>query len=345
MTIFIVHFNYYSACEEYISHCLITTAQSSPSLPIYFITPDQDLHGIILPIAQKQTNIRLYLLEQEVLQTLSAKLDSIFYHDGINPKWFDFNSILRHLVVRWFIENDTSCNSIKSFATSDSDIAHYYDYANLLSSIGPYSLMAKTKLCSYFCLWGIESFRKYTDISSMSQYFVFAADEAGRCSDMHLLAYILGNSPLKFSAFNESFGIPLDHLRDFLYYTGSWLDILNDNTYSAKAILNEYPKGPWLLKSFLECVSSSFSHSLESYVNNHGERVLFMKSACITSLIQNLNSSDALVDIDKKSNLKLYGASIHKYYIDRCKSVDRVRIPYIHFQGASKQLVSNYASF
>lgn len=343
MAFFVVHFNYYPACEEYIRFCLLATAKSSPSVPVVFITPSEELYSLILGISQAHCNIRAYLLNVTVFQNISSRLDSIFHHDGINPKWFDFNSILRHLAVRWIIQNDEAYKNIASFATSDSDIAHYFDYRNLLDGIGPYSLTAKNKLSSYFCLWGRESFIRYTEFSFMQQYFVDAASHGGRCSDMHLLAYTLQNSPLKFSPFNESFGIPLDHLRDSLYYTGSWSLVQELSEYSQSDIVNQYPKGIWLNKKFLSDVASKFNRLIDIYHNSERSKLIYLRAHDCIDLINNSGGS-SFEGMDESSSFRAYGKSIQQYYQQRCMVLDKVRVPYIHFQGAAKQLISFYSN-
>lgn len=344
-----VHLKWYKQCEEYVPLCLRQTALSNPNHECILLTASTDLKSYFTANVQLPSNARIEVLSEESIAQKIDKLETIFYHDKINPKWFDLFSIARHLIVQDFVISDSNTSKLSSFITTDSDIAHFYNYSKQLASVASEEVLTGSPLMSYFATWGKEAFETYSDFYLMTEYFEFAKSRP-RCSDMHLLWWhIKEKTDIKIiqPAFKD-FGIPLDTLRDFIYIGGLWIDseVADDKT---NQLLVDYPGGDWRDFEYLKKYrSSSFWDSMliRSKVNEVTK--LSIKRA---SLLTSMTKLNAIKKTEANHNAKFFsnfgGLAGKRSWDSILASPDSelINVPYIHFQGAGKQLAPFFEAY
>jgi hypothetical protein len=346
MTIFTVHLNYYTECDNYVPFCFITTALNNPSSDCFFLTSSCELAEKLENEAQSLGNTRIHCLPEQVIKQNVEKIDSIFFHDGINSKWFDLFSFARHEIVADFIRTSLQNESPETFITTDSDIAHYYDYSKRLAEPNSGEVFTRSPLHSYFAIWHKDTFDAYTDHATMARYFSHAEKVGGRCSDMHLLEWLIKEESLIKLAWNtDDYGIPLDTVRDFLYYSGFWIQRCD---HSFDKAINDFPGGIWNDNLFLESFNSIdfWASFLTTYKSTNGKTELFLKRSQLVNAIKRLNGLVA-TDFLPTSPYVLY----HKWVQDsvwgpyEALGGDLIRVPYVHFQGATKRHVPTFQKF
>ena len=288
-------------------------------------------------------NLQLVLLDEQETMAAVQLIDDIFYHDQINPRWFDLYSCARYFIVRKYLACCFGSDLPSTIVTSDSDIAHYYDYSCWDHLIGNLGVLAKSRLCSYFAGWNIDSFLLYSDFDTMRRYFEYAKIKGGRCSDMHELEWLVQNNEISFSPFRDSFGIPMDTVRHFLYYTGLFVSGL-ENPADIKVWADSFPNGLWNDPVALSQVFSriNFGKFLRAYPANSEEAsgLLFLETYhlrnCVSIMLESANKFSA------EAPFSQWGAWECNERILPTLMTDLVRVPYIHFQGPAKGLISAF---
>jgi hypothetical protein len=346
MTIFSVHLNYYSECDNYVPWCYATTTRNNPASECFFLTSSADLKVKLEDYCRGLPNARIILLEPEFTKTAIDDVESIFYHDEINSKWFDLYSFARHVIVDRFIRGNASLSKIETFATTDSDIAHFYDYSDFLQKPRENEVYTRSPIISYFAIWHRTAFQLYSSIPVMDEYFRHAASVKGRCSDMHLLEWILTKQyRLNRIWDQEEFGIALDTLRDFFYYSGAWL---NSSPYSSDYVINQFPNGIWNGDEMLSIFSSEefFSSLLCVCTQARSSKRLFLKKQILARMITRLRGLSKL-GFDPQSYYALWSEWIYSNTWQPYLSLntDLIPVPYVHFQGSTKRIAPIFASF
>lgn len=346
MAIFTVHLNYYPACDSYVPYCYTTTALNNPKTDCYFLTSSPELAEKLTSICEQLPNTIIVCLDKSMVDSVIESVDSIFYHDGINSRWFDLFSIARHALVMRFIEERSMLCNLDNFITTDSDIAHFYDYSALMNEPGPREVYTRSPIISYFAIWHRETFAEYSNLGTMKRYFQHAQAQGGRCSDMHLLEWLIKNQELiSWKWRSNDFGIALDTLRDFIYYSGLWIEHCN---YSYDTLINAFPGGIWDSKDFLAQFNhlDFWSDILLRLIDQSGRSRLFLKRNKLLGSINRLNGLNK-ANFDKNSPYALYGSWVHNNtwhpYLDA--ESDLIPVPFIHFQGSTKGLAPVFSQF
>lgn len=346
MSIFTVHLNYYAACDAYVPFCFITTAKNNPTLDCYFLTSSPELADKLTGLCHQLGNAKIVCLDQQTVDNLVGNVDSIFYHDGINSRWFDLFSIARHVLVMDFIQGNSHLDSLERFITTDSDIAHFFDYSKLLEEPGPHEVFTRSPIISYFAIWHRQTFANYSSLETMKRYFAYAEVAGGRCSDMHLLEWMIKNeSSIAQRWIASDYGIALDTLRDFLYYSGLWIDLCD---HSFDTMVNCFPNDIWNSKAFLSKFDdlSFWKTIMFRHVDASGKTRVYLRKSKLISSIKRLNG---LVNsgFSANSSFVLYGQWVQdntwQPYLSTAS--DLVQVPYVHFQGSTKDLVPGFSEF
>ncbi len=346
-----VHLRWYKQCEEYIPFCLRQTAISNPNSECILLTTSNDLDSYFRSNVKIPENARIQVLDSEQVDKRLNELDGIFYHDQINPKWFDLFSIARHLIVSDYIKTNETIAETQSFITTDSDIAHFYDYSKQLGKVSAGEVLTGRPLMSYFATWNREAFEKYTNLTLMKEYFDYARNQP-RCSDMHLLAWhIKEKKSINFTnPIFEDFGIPLDTLRKFIYVSGLWIkDSMDGNKIDE--LLVDYPGGDWKDPKYLnEYKCSQFWDSIltKTIQNNHlklglRKEILLAHMARLNKVRKTVSNQESQFFSEKYFRGKS-GMREWDQVLSRSKN-SIINVPYIHFQGPTKSLVNFFKSY
>jgi hypothetical protein len=338
MKIFTVHFNYYKACLDYIPYCYRATLENNPDSECHFLTPSADLAGELKPLEKSFNNARVALLDKSFTDACISDVDEIFHHDGYNSRQFDVFSFARHILVKKYMANVGITDTGGSFLTTDSDIAHFCNYNRSYPQISRDVIFSQSPIVSYFAHWGWDAFSTYTDLGLMNEYFVHARQKGGRCSDMHLLEWLIKDKALLTHQWDRrSFGVPLDTISHFLYYSGLWSE---QTRLDDRQVLNEYPRGIWNDREFLKSfMNTAFwkAFLLVSSLPTGQKRIFLLRNHLLRS-IGNVRS--ASVKAEASSHMLKWGDWVHNHSWQAYLSLhgDLVPVPFLHFQGATKSL-------
>ena len=90
---YIVHLSLDESSKAYVQGCVLGSAKYTNK--IFLLTRDNQLKDW----AAKVENVEPLLITDDEYENAYSALDKIFYHDNVNPKSFDFNCFLRHILV------------------------------------------------------------------------------------------------------------------------------------------------------------------------------------------------------------------------------------------------------
>jgi hypothetical protein len=287
----------------------------------------------------KLPNINIVHLQDSELEETITSIEQVFFHDEINPKWFDLYSIARHFLVHRFI--DRVEYSEPNLAICDSDMA-------ILSSLNAYhkptdltlDTYAKSSLNSNFSIWKTESLGKFANITTIEKYFQMSMDTKLRCSDMHYYQWCIKNGILTFAMFNLDSYVMLDPFREFLYYMKIW-KLVNPLT-SEKDIIewqdlgSEKWKSSSLVQVFNRCwpLFMTKIYSQGAAPTGYPLKCLTKATLSLKSILNNLDANDLSNNL-----IKSFSPKLDKIF-DRGEEPE-LSILNIHFQGPSKPLASS----
>lgn len=168
MAIFVVHLRYHESVTTYISWSLRCTSKSNPGTTIYLLTPSCELADFVDSLQIE--NVNTIRLSTQYFNSLSAACDQSFYHDAINPRWFDLACFVRHAIVAQFLDGlIPELEEIGSIAAANSNFAAIVDSdIGITSSLNSVceDIAAKDVDVSslsdasiYFSVWRADSFR------------------------------------------------------------------------------------------------------------------------------------------------------------------------------------------
>jgi hypothetical protein len=361
MNIFIVHLIYDPSVVEYVKWSLRITAKSNPSASIFLLTTSPELQLALSSFRIESLNI--LVLPECFVRLVNSRVEDVFYHDNLNPRWFDVACFTRHLVVSEFLLGNcldyreiglsASCNSA-FLAICDSDIGVTSDLSTLTSGdqplVGDVASLGDSSI--YFSVWKTASFLKFSCFDVLNEYFDYAASiQAPRCSDMTWYQHAIRSGSLVFSPFSVQFGVPLDPLRDTIFHFGLWLDCLPRLMHDGKSVdINTViqswicSRGPWESEQFLkDAFDSSF---LQRFVRKSftGQSI-----ACLdVEYLYEMRSRFEALD-----NYCLLTAPVAPvigqhvtFYVDKCAQassplLESLPISYIHLQGMGKKLAGS----
>jgi hypothetical protein len=335
MNNYIVHLSLDESSKSYVRECILGSANHADR--IFLLTRDSQLKDCF----ERTKNVTTLLITDCVYEDTVASLEEVFYHDGINPKSFDFNCFLRHLLVANYLDS----SSIRPVVFQDSDIlltsGKYFNNLLDLEVINK-GIATRSAQSVYFSAWNPSLYAKYASLPSMIDYFDYCRDNSmSRCSDMTYFKWWCGKNDILVSPnFHQSRIATYDPLfSQFLFACSSRL---------------------WKISNDLRVFSDSNGFINDFYVESGDVLDSFMREtltieseACMVSagvlrelVLETLSTAKEL-GLDEYCN-KLIGFHSLTYgngFLNRENEVANRQLAYVHLQGPAKRFAKLIFSF